>query len=132
LQISRQRIVCAPVSEKLFLKSLLSRPGDGIIEDMVGITGILPKLALAGAITALLAGAAFAQMQKPGSIYGAANQGQDPSPFAPTKQQLEERKANDAAYQAAMKRQPSAPKTAVDPWGDVRPTAPAGSKTKPQ
>jgi hypothetical protein len=93
---------------------------------------VLRKCIQAGAIFVLLTGGAAAQSQKPGSIYGAANQGQSsgPSPFAPTKKELEERKAVDQDYQAAIKSAPSAAKGSADPWGDVRAGGPAAPKAK--
>jgi hypothetical protein len=80
------------------------------------------KIVLAGAIIALSTGTASAQ--------GGPQQPEQPSPFAPTKEQLEERKRNDAAYQEAIKKIPNAPKKQIDPWGDVRSTAPTAGANK--
>jgi hypothetical protein len=41
-----------------------------------------------------------------------------------SKEELERRKANDRAYEAAIKKIPDK-KPSGDPWGDIRPAAPA-------
>ncbi|MBV1698253.1 MAG: hypothetical protein KGK33_13775 [Hyphomicrobiales bacterium] len=47
-----------------------------------------------------------------------------------TPEEVQQRKAADEAYQAAIKKIPDK-KTSADPWGNIRPAAPA-SKNKPQ
>jgi hypothetical protein len=69
----------------------------------------------------LLAGAAFAQ----------DSVGVPMNPKRPlTPEEVQQRKAADEAYQAAIKKIPDK-KTSADPWGNIRPAAPA-SKNKPQ
>jgi hypothetical protein len=48
----------------------------------------------------------------------------------PTQEEIEKRKANDRAYQAAIQKIPDK-KASTDPWGTIRPTAPT-SKNKQQ
>jgi hypothetical protein len=78
---------------------------------------MLRQLIQVGTMLALIMGPAFAQ---------------DPSsrpsielnPDRPASQEIiEKRKANDAAYNAAMKKIPDK-KASSDPWGDIRPVAP--------
>ena len=83
---------------------------------------MLRKLIPAGAMIALLTGAAAAQ-DTPGIPLNPRKQ--------PTHEELEKRKAQDQAYDEAMKKIPN--KTlSIDPWGDVRPSAPATAKNKHQ
>jgi hypothetical protein len=84
---------------------------------------MLRKFILAGAATALLTGAASAQMPMP-----SISLGEDKPP--PTEEQLAKQKALDDAYKAATKKIPN--KTvADDPWGSVRPN-PSTAKTNKQ
>jgi hypothetical protein len=45
----------------------------------------------------------------------------------PTQEEIERKKANDRAYDAALHKIPDK-KTTVDPWGNIRPAAPAAVK----
>jgi hypothetical protein len=83
---------------------------------------MLRKLIPAGAIVALLIGTAAAQ-DTPGIPVNPRKQ--------PTSEELEKRKADDRAYDEAMKKIPNK-KLSVDPWGDVRPSAPPTAKNKQQ
>jgi hypothetical protein len=53
------------------------------------------------------------------------------STTTPTQEEIERNKANDRAYDAALHKIPDK-KSAVDPWGNIRPAAPAASKNKPE
>ena len=77
------------------------------------------KLILAGALFALAAGPASAQVMM--SPFKA------PEKRALTPEELEKKKAADAAYKAAMEKIPEK-KAANDPWGSVR-DAPTGTPT---
>ena len=48
-----------------------------------------------------------------------------------TQEEIERRKANDRAYDAALHKIPDK-KSAVDPWGNIRPAAPVAAKHKPE
>ncbi len=48
----------------------------------------------------------------------------------PSKEEAEKQKAADRAYDAALHKIPER-KTPVDPWGTIRPSAPATAKNKP-
>jgi hypothetical protein len=82
---------------------------------------MLRKLIQAGAIVALLTGAASAQM--PMGIPLRA-----PGKRALTPQEIEKQKAIDNAYRSATKTIPNKP--AVDPWGNVRPNPATGARNK--
>jgi hypothetical protein len=77
------------------------------------------KTILAGALLAFAAGPATAQMAL------SPFKGQDKRPL--TQEELEKKKAADAAYKAAMDKIPEK-KGATDPWGNVR-EAPANATT---
>jgi hypothetical protein len=47
-----------------------------------------------------------------------------------TQEEIEKRKANDRAYQAAIQKIPD--KKASDPWGTIRPTAPTWKNKQQQ
>ncbi len=49
----------------------------------------------------------------------------------PSQEEIEKQKAKDRAYDAALHKIPDK-KTAVDPWGNIRPAAPATAKNKPE
>jgi hypothetical protein len=82
--------------------------------------GMLTKLIQAAAILVLLTGAAAAQLPMPTFHMGA-----DKPP--PTPEELERDKAIDDAYKKSAKKIPDK-KPAVDPWGNVRASAPTESK----
>jgi hypothetical protein len=88
---------------------------------------MLRKLIRAGAVVALCTGPAAAQdvplYQTPGIPLN-----QRPPP---TREDVEKQKANDRAYDAAMKKIPDK-KSSGDPWGDIRPTTPPTAKNKQQ
>jgi hypothetical protein len=83
---------------------------------------MLRRLIRAGVIVFLSASPGFAQS----SIGIPVNPDKPPNQF-----EIDRRKATDQAYDAAMKKIPNKTPSA-DPWGNVRPTAPATSKTKQQ
>jgi hypothetical protein len=85
---------------------------------------MLRKIIHATLIVLLLTEAVPAQMQKPGMTL----KNDKPSR---TKEQKEYDKALDRAYQSSLKEIPDQ-KNKSDPWGDIRPTAPAAAKNKPQ
>jgi hypothetical protein len=78
------------------------------------------KLAQAGALIALLTGAASAQI--PGVNLA-------PQDRQVSKEELEKRQATEDAYKSALKKIPDQ-KPASDPWGGVRSNAPASTNTK--
>ena len=82
----------------------------------------LRKVIHAAAITALLAGAASAQLPLPGLNLS----GDEPSL---TPQEEEKRKATEDAYKSALKKIPDKQKSA-DPWENIRPNSSTASKTK--
>ena len=97
---------------------------------------MLRNLVRAGAIVALFAGPAAAQIGQtsPGSSTpGSSGLGiplngvEKPK----TPEEIEKQKAADRAYEAAMKKIPDKPASS-DPWGDVRPPATAKNKQQPQ
>jgi hypothetical protein len=83
---------------------------------------MLRKLIQAGAIIALLTGAASAQMAI--------------SPFKPmdkrpmTEEERQKQEAAEKAYKSAMDKIPE--KKTVDPWGNIRPNPATASKNKQQ
>ncbi len=83
---------------------------------------MLRKSILAGAIIALLTGAASAQMPMPGMTLGNG-------PKQLTPEERAKQKAIDDAYKAATKKIPEK-KTPDDPWGNVRPNPSASAKNK--
>jgi len=83
---------------------------------------MLRKFILAGAIIALLTGAASAQMPMPSISLGKDKP-------APTAEEIARQKALDNAYNAATKKIPDK-KVAADPWGNVRPNPAASPKNK--
>jgi len=78
------------------------------------------KLILAGALLAVAAGPAAAQVSL--SPFKA----QDKRPM--TQEELEKKKAADAAYKAAMDKIPEK-KAANDPWGNIREAPASGNST---
>jgi hypothetical protein len=85
---------------------------------------MLRKLIGAGAIIIVLTGAAAAQLPMPGLSLG----GDHTRKLTPEEQARQD--ATDKAYRATMQKIPEK-KTAADPWGNIRETSPAPSKTKP-
>jgi hypothetical protein len=86
------------------------------------------KFILTGAILALLAGTAAAQDTQDRT--GLPLNYKPP----PTQEEIERQKALDRAYQATVQKIPDK-KSSADPWGAIRPAAPASSsaaKTKQQ
>ncbi len=82
---------------------------------------MLRKLIQAGAIVAVFSGSAAAQdiNETPGISLNPRKQ------LSP--EQIEKQKATDEAYRAAMKKIPDR-NSSADPWGNVRPAAPAKNK----
>ena len=80
----------------------------------------LRKVIHAAAITALLAGAASAQLPSV-NLLG------DKPPLTPEEE--EKRKATEDAYKSAIKKIPDKQKSA-DPWENIRPNSSTASKTK--
>ena len=83
---------------------------------------MLRKLIQAGAILALLTGAAAAQLPMPSISLG----GDGP---AMTPEQREKQRAIDDAYKSATKKVPEK-KVVNDPWGNIRPDPSATAKNK--
>jgi hypothetical protein len=81
---------------------------------------MLRKLMLAGAVVALLAGTAAAQMPMPAISLGA-----DKPP--PTPEERAKQRELDNAYRSATKKIPEK-KEASDPWADVRPNPASGTR----
>jgi len=79
---------------------------------------MLRKLIQAGAIVAFFTGSAAAQ----DTLGISLNPRKQLSP-----EQIEKQKAADEAYKAAMKKIPDK-NSSADPWGNIRPTAPAKNK----
>ena len=86
------------------------------------VENILRKVIRAAAVVALLTSDAYAQLPPVGI---------EISPDAPplTPEEKEKRQATDDAYKSALKKIPDQKKTA-DPWGNMRASPPASSKTK--
>ena len=80
---------------------------------------MLRKIALAGALIALLVGPAAAQMPMPGMKMNNA-------PKTLTPEERAKQKAIDDAYQAANKKIPEK-KVAEDPWGGIRQLPPTAN-----
>ncbi len=85
---------------------------------------MLRKLIQACVIVTLLTEPAFAQ-NSPLSVPV------NPQKPPPTKEEIEQQKAADRAYNAAMQKIPDK-KSSVDPWGNIRPSSPSASKNKQQ
>ncbi len=85
---------------------------------------MLPKLTIVAALVALLAGPASAQ---PGSI-GLT----PPADPPPTQADINQKKAEERAYQSAISRIPGQVQKSDDPWGGVRPTPPTPAKKNKQ
>jgi hypothetical protein len=95
---------------------------------------MLRKFIQGGAILALFAGPSFAQV--PQAPQGAQpNQSSLGIPLstekALTQEEIDRRKANDRAYDAAMRKIPDK-KPPADPWGSIRPGSPTAAKNKQQ
>jgi hypothetical protein len=82
---------------------------------------MLRKILHAGAIIALLTGAASAQLPIPGISL-------DSSTRPMTPEEKEKQKAIEDAYKSAIRKIPE--KKPFDPWGDVRPNPSPASKPK--
>jgi len=84
------------------------------------------KIGLAAAAAALCTVSASAQSSGGGqsTSVGIPFKGAD-RPL--TEEEIERRKANDRAYEAAVQKIPDK-KTSADPWGEIRPTSPAKKK----
>jgi hypothetical protein len=82
------------------------------------------RLVAAGAILIGLTAAAAAQLPMPGISLG-----HDDKPKL-TPEQLEQQKARDSAYSAAMKKIPE--KKQADPWGNIRDAGSTPPRSKPQ
>jgi hypothetical protein len=78
------------------------------------------KLILAGALLAFVAGPAAAQM--------ALSPFKEPDKRRMTPEEIEKKKAADAAYKAALDKVPDK-KSAADPWGSVREAPSGGTAT---
>ncbi len=78
---------------------------------------VLRTFIQAVALIALMTGAAYAQVAPL------------PDNSTPPTKEEKEKKAVDAAYGSSLKSIPGTEKPA-DPWGDVRPSAPAATKKK--
>ncbi len=92
---------------------------------------MLRKLIPAAAIVALCTGSAAAQdspnsASAPSSLSIPLNR-----KLPPTREEIERRKANDRAYDAAMKKIPDK-KSSGDPWGEIRPGRAPAAKIKQQ
>jgi hypothetical protein len=82
---------------------------------------MLRRLVTAAAILVGLTAVATAQLPMPGISLG-----HDDKPKL-TPEQLEQQRARDNAYAAAMKKIPE--KKQADPWGNIRDTAPSASRS---
>ena len=88
---------------------------------------MLQKFVVTATIAALLMGSAFAQSPGPSQ---SSSLGIPLKPAKPlTQEEIERRKANDRAYDAALQKIPDK-KPPADPWGNVRPSSPAAAKNK--
>jgi hypothetical protein len=83
---------------------------------------MLRRLFLAGAILALMTGAASTQ-----STLGVPLKSDKPL----TQEEIDKQKAADRAYEAAINKIPDK-KPASDPWGNIRQPSPTASKNKAQ
>ena len=96
---------------------------------MITAVVMLRRLMLVSAIAVLSAGPAAAQMESPGTqgsgIGIPVNQQRPPSA-----EEIEKQKATDKAYDAAIHKIPDK-KASTDPWGAIRPTAPAAKSKQP-
>ena len=88
---------------------------------------MLRTFIVAAATVAFFAGTAAARAQESQSTLGIPLKTTKPL----TQEEIERRKANDRAYDAALHKIPDK-KSAVDPWGNIRPAAPATAKNKPE
>jgi hypothetical protein len=89
---------------------------------------MLRKFVVTAAIAALSMGSASAQAPagpSKSSAVGIPLKSDKPL----TQEEIERRKANDRAYDAALQKIPDK-KPPADPWGNVRPSSPAAAKNK--
>jgi hypothetical protein len=96
---------------------------------------MLWKLVYASAIVLLITSAADAQSNTGGAQLNSEAPTHLGIPLKseapPTQEQIERQRTIDKAYEATMQKLPDK-KSSADPWGGVRPTSPATTKSKQQ